>query len=66
MNVIVERALASSIDEILPHFRAYQAGYPGLSSAGEDQTRAFLLKLLREERDGVILAAAKGGSCHDS
>jgi GNAT superfamily N-acetyltransferase len=57
MKVIVEKALASSIDEILPHFRAYQAGYPGLSGAGEEQTRAFLLNLMREEREGFLLAA---------
>lgn len=66
MEIIVEKAVVSSIDEIFPHIRAYQAGYPGLSSAGEGQPRAFLLNLLRVERDGFMLAAEEGESCGGS
>ena len=56
-HIQVEVARESRIDDILPHFRAYQSSYGEFACASEKQTRDFLLDLLREPRDGAILIA---------
>ena len=48
-------ATESLLDEILPHFRAYQAAYNQLAGANEAQTREFLAQLLRMPESGFIV-----------
>ena len=52
----------SSLDLILPLFRAYQAHYSALTSATEGQTRDFLKKLLEQPANGFIILAEVDGA----
>src|SRR5262245_24543304 len=56
-HIHVEVARESHLDDILPHFRAYQIGYGEFACASERQTRDFLAELLSEPRNGAILIA---------
>jgi GNAT superfamily N-acetyltransferase len=60
MDVTLELATEARIDGLLPHFRAYQAGYRQFSDAGEAQTREFLLALIRDAKSGFVLLARTG------
>ena len=53
----IEVVHESRLDEVLPHFRAYQRCYGDFAGATEDQTRTFLAELLRDPRAGVVLIA---------
>ena len=57
LDITIEVAAESQLDEILPQFRAYQAYYSQLTGAGEEQTRTFLHELLRNPDRGFILLA---------
>lgn len=57
LDITIEVATESQLDEILPQFRAYQAYYSQLTGAGEEQTRTFLRELLRNPDRGFILLA---------
>lgn len=46
-----------SIAKILPMFRAYQAHYSSLTSAGEEQTREFLVQLVERPEAGFVIVA---------
>lgn len=52
---------AACLPHLLPLFRAYQAHYRALTSAGEEQTRAFLARLLAEREGGFVVVAESGG-----
>lgn len=48
---------SSSLDRILPLFRAYQHHYQVLTSASEEQTRAFLKQFLTNTETGFVVVA---------
>ena len=48
---------ARSIAGVLPLFRAYQAHYSSLTSATEDQTRTFLVRLAEHPESGFVIVA---------
>jgi GNAT superfamily N-acetyltransferase len=56
-HIQVEVAHESRLDDILPHFRAYQSGYGEFACASEGQTRTFLAELLRDPCSGAVLIA---------
>ncbi|HTO04900.1 MAG TPA: GNAT family N-acetyltransferase [Opitutus sp.] len=57
MKVVLELAFESRIDDLLPHFRTYQAGCSQFSATSEEQTRDFLLDLLRNPSSGFVVLA---------
>lgn len=51
----------SSLDQLLPLFREYQAHYSALTSATESQTRHFLMEVISHPQSGaVVLAEVEG------
>jgi ribosomal protein S18 acetylase RimI-like enzyme len=48
---------ARCIASVLPLFRAYQAHYSSLTSATEEQTRTFLLRLADHPESGFVIVA---------
>ena len=57
-HIQVEVAEESRVEEVLPHFRAYQKCYGEFAGATEGQTRDFLTELMRDPRSGVVLIAS--------
>lgn len=51
----------SCLPGILPLFRAYQAHYSALTTAGEEQTRAFLAGLLSDPASAFVVIAELEG-----
>jgi GNAT superfamily N-acetyltransferase len=57
LHIQVEIAPSSRVDDILPHFRAYQKCYGDFAGATEQQTRDFLAELLHDPRSGSVVIA---------
>jgi GNAT superfamily N-acetyltransferase len=57
-HIEIEVAQESRVDEVMPHFRAYQKCYVEFAGASERQTRDFLTELMRDPRGGVVLIAS--------
>jgi ribosomal protein S18 acetylase RimI-like enzyme len=53
----LKMADTSCIDRIMPLFRAYQAHYSALTTAGEEQTRTFLAQLIKNSDAGFVVMA---------
>lgn len=51
----------SSLDQLLPLFREYQAHYSALTSATESQTRHFLTEVISHPQSGAVVLAEVDG-----
>lgn len=51
----------SSLDQLLPLFREYQAHYSALTSATESQTRDFLKEVISQPQIGAVVLAEVDG-----
>lgn len=54
-------ASPSGLNEVLPLFRAFQAHYSALTTASEEQTRAFLEWFLAQPDQGFMVVAEVAG-----
>ncbi|HLP01977.1 MAG TPA: GNAT family N-acetyltransferase [Opitutaceae bacterium] len=54
---LLRLATPADLPALLPLFRAYQEHYGQLTSAGEEQTRAFLAEFLADAKTGFIVLA---------
>ncbi|PTY07860.1 hypothetical protein DB347_06435 [Opitutaceae bacterium EW11] len=62
LSCAIRPASDGDLASLLPLFRDYQHHYGQLTSAGEEQTRAFLGDLIADPRSGFVLLAVREGS----